>query len=82
MRALLVVSVATACAHGQVVPGRPAADFVRDTHAMLEAFDRGDAAAVAAVTTPNFVRFEGGKVQERAAELARLKPQPPQFTRT
>jgi len=82
MRALLVVAVATACAHGQVVPGRPAADFVRDTHAMLEAFDRGDAAAVAAVTTPNFVRFEGGKVQERAAELARLKPQPPQFTRT
>jgi SAM-dependent methyltransferase len=49
---------------------------------MLDAFDRGDAAAVAAITTPSFVRFEVGKVHERAAELARLRPRTPDFTRT
>lgn len=81
MRAVPVVLAAAACAHVQVVPARPAADFVRDTHAMLDAFDRGDAAAVAAITAPSFVRFEGGKVHERAAELARLKPRPPEITR-
>src|SRR5262249_37744455 len=81
MRAVPVVLVAAACAHAPVVPPRPAADFLRETHAMLDAFDRGDAARVAAITAPNFVRFEAGKVHERAAELARLRPQPPQITR-
>jgi len=81
MRAASVVLVAAACAHAQVVPPRPAADFLRDTHEMLDAFDRGDAARVAAITAPNFVRFEAGTVHERAAELARLKPRPPQITR-
>ena len=81
MRAIPVALVAAACAHAQVVPPRPAADFLRDTHAMLDAFDHGDAAAVAAITAPSFVRFEGGMVRERAAELARLKPHAPAFTR-
>jgi SAM-dependent methyltransferase len=81
MRAVPVVLVAAACAHAQVVAPRPAADFVRDTHGMLDAFDRGDAAAVAAITAPNFVRFEAGKIHERAAELARLKPRRPSLTR-
>jgi hypothetical protein len=80
--ALAIVLAAAACAHAQVAAPRPAADFVRDTHAMLEAFDRGDAAAVAAITAPSFVRFEGGKVHERAAELARLKARPPDIART
>lgn len=81
MRAVPVVLAAAACAHAQVVSPRPAADFVRDTHAMLDAFDRGDAAAVAAITAPNFVRFEAGKVHERAAELARLRPRAAPITR-
>jgi SAM-dependent methyltransferase len=80
--AIAIALAAAACAHAQLVEPRPAADFVRDTHAMLEAFDRGDAAAVAAITAPSFVRFEAGKVHERAAELARLKPRPPDIART
>ena len=80
MRAVL--PLLAACTHAEPVAPRPVTDFVRDTHALLEAFDRGDVSAVAAATAPTFVRFESGKVHDRASELARLKAHPPEMTRT
>jgi hypothetical protein len=81
MRVLLVMAVA-ACVHGPLAGPHPSAAVVHDSHALLEAADRGDATAFAAATAPTFVRFDSGSVHERAAELARLKPRPPEVTRS
>jgi len=82
MRSLLVLAAA-ACAHPPPV-GSPAVqvDLVRATHAVLEAFDRGDLPAFRAATATDFVRLDGGRFHERAAELARMKPRPPELSRT
>lgn len=83
MRAAIAAIVfAAACYAPPPVSSRPATDFIRDTHAMLDAFDRGDRAAVAAITAPDFVRFEAGTIHERAAELARLEPKLVELART
>ena len=81
MRILPVLTLA-ACVHGQVASPRPSAAVVHDTHALLEALDRGDAAAFGAATAPNFVRFDSGKLHDRASELASLKARPPEVTRS
>lgn len=75
---LLVV----ACAPVRSTAPRPPADFIRDTHAVLEAVDRGNAAAFAAATVPTFVRFEGGGLVDRAALLGRMSAHPPEVSRT
>ena len=80
--AALAIVLAAACTHAPVAAPRAAPDLVRATHAVLEAYDRGDAAAFASATAPTFVRFEGGKVHDRAADLHALKPHPPPMTRT
>ena len=46
-------------------------DVAARSHAVLAAYDRGDAAAVGAVLAPGFVHFEGGAPHDRAAMLAR-----------
>lgn len=82
MRFLLVMA-AVACTHPPPVAS-PAAnvDLVRATHEVLEAFDRGDLPAFRAATAADFVRLDGGRFHDRADELARMKPRPPQVTRT
>lgn len=46
-------------------------DVAAQSHAVLAAYDRGDATAVGAVLAPGFVHFEGGSPHDRAALLAR-----------
>ena len=82
MRALLIVIVA-ACSHALPVKAPAASDvIIRQTHTVLDAFDRGDVATARALTAPSFVRFEAGQIHERDAELARLKPRPLDQART
>jgi ubiquinone/menaquinone biosynthesis C-methylase UbiE len=64
MRHLLAVLAVTGC-HAAAAPMAPApaplsrAEVIARSHAILEAFDRGDTARVAATLSPDYVRFEG-----------------------
>ena len=78
------VAVLAACAHGPPQQGAATTEpaISAQTHALLDAFDRGDATAFTAMTTPSFVRFEGEKVTTRADMLKRMGPKPPTMTRS
>lgn len=79
--ALVVAAAACTRATPPAIPHSSGIDLVRATHEVLDAFDRGDLAAFRAATATDFVRLDGGKFHDRAAELARMKPHPPQVTR-
>jgi SAM-dependent methyltransferase len=68
-----------ACAHAPAIPPQPAA--ITDlSHSTIEAFDRGDATALAAALDPSFVRFEGGEPTVRdnvLDKLAKRRPNAP-----
>lgn len=81
MRVFSVLALA-ACAHGQPATPRSSQSLANATHALLDAYDRGDAPAFRAATEPSFVRFDSGKLHDRASELANLKPRPPELIRT
>lgn len=80
MRRFLLIALA-GCIHGSVATPRTPAAVASDTHALLEAYDRGDATGFGAATVPTFVHFEG-HVHDRASELAEMKPHPPYVART
>lgn len=63
-------------------PSPSAADVTRWSHDALEAFDRGDAAALGAVLSAGFLQFEGSSTLTRDDELALIakrKPGSPQI---
>ena len=61
MRMLWLAVVAiSACAHARPRSVATAPDITQRSHAVLEAFDRGDVAALRAAVAPTFVHFEGG----------------------
>jgi len=84
MRIVLIIAAAAACSHATppVVAPAMTVDLVHATHDVLDALDRGDLAAFRAATATDFVRLDHGRFHERAAELARMKPHPPELTRT
>jgi SAM-dependent methyltransferase len=53
------------------------AEIAARSHAVLEAFDRGDLAAFAPALAPGFLHFEGGSPSTREAELAALAKRKP-----
>lgn len=63
------------------VPATPAApteaDVMRWSHDAIDAFDRGDAAALGAVLSAGFLHFEGGSTDTRDEELAMLARRKP-----
>jgi hypothetical protein len=78
MRTALAATVValTNCRPAPAVAPRPApapsaAEVIAKSHAILEAFDRGDIDAIRPVLAPSYVRFEGSIV-DRAAELEAL----------
>ncbi|HEY3747124.1 MAG TPA: hypothetical protein VGL17_12820, partial [Gemmatimonadaceae bacterium] len=79
MRCLVVIALA-GCAHSAVATPRTPESISSDTHALLEAYDRGDATGFGAATAATFVHFEG-HVHDRASELAEMKPHPPYVAR-
>jgi len=60
MRPLLLCALA-ACAHAQARGTVKPDDLTQRSHAVLDAVDRGDVAAVRAAMAPTFVHFEGSK---------------------
>lgn len=78
MRAVVPVLMA-ACAHAPAIPPQPAT--ITDlSHSTIEAFDRGDATALAAALDTSFVRFEGGEpaVRDKVLDkLAKRRPDAP-----
>ena len=77
MRGILIVAIASGCATG--APG--ATTLVANSHAVLDAFDRGDLAAVRPILGRGFVHYET-EIRDRDNELARLakrKPGPSQL---
>ncbi|MEZ4261472.1 MAG: methyltransferase domain-containing protein [Polyangiaceae bacterium] len=87
MRRLAFALLLSACAHGQVAspehePRRatapPTESEVRTwSHAILEAHDRGDVAALAEGLAASFVHFEGGTPSDRQTELGRVAKRKP-----
>ncbi len=80
----LVTVVIAGCAHAPVAAPTPAAPTeatIRDkSHAVLDAFDRGDIAAVREALASSYVHFEGATPRTRGAELeqmAKRKPDAP-----
>ncbi|HEY0190125.1 MAG TPA: methyltransferase domain-containing protein [Kofleriaceae bacterium] len=76
-----------ACARGvaPVAPAPTVADIAARSHALLDAFGRNDAAALAASLAPGFVRFENERLVERAellGEVAAARSHHPDTTRT
>jgi SAM-dependent methyltransferase len=47
-------------------------DVTARSHAVINAYDHGDAAVVGAALAPGFVHFEGGRPRDRDAMLARM----------
>lgn len=90
MRTALAATVValTGCRPGPAVAPRPApapsaAEVIAKSHAILEAFDRGDVDAIRPVLAASYVRFEGSIV-DRAAELeslAKRKPDAPHIAK-
>jgi SAM-dependent methyltransferase len=81
MRAVLVAVAIAACRPAPVQEPRPPIDVVARSHAILEAFDHGDAAAIRPVLAASYVHFEG-HVVDRAGELdalAKRTPDSPQI---
>lgn len=60
-------------------PAPSAADVIARSHAILEAFDRGDIDAIRPVLAPTYVRFEGSIVDrdDELSSLAKRKPDTP-----
>jgi SAM-dependent methyltransferase len=89
MRIALTIAIAgAACAHAPPRTEPPAppseASIVERSHALLDAYYRGDLETLRAQLAPGFVRFESEKVSPRDKELERLankKPQGAPFTR-
>jgi SAM-dependent methyltransferase len=75
MRAVVPVLVA-ACAHAPAIPPQPQA-ITELSHTTIEAFDRGDTAALAPRLDVSFVRFEGGEPAERDKVLDKLAKRRP-----
>jgi SAM-dependent methyltransferase len=69
----------------QATPATPSeADVTRWSHDAIEAFDRGDAAALGAALSAGFLQFEGSSPMTRDDELAMIakrKPGSPQIAR-
>ena len=77
MRAILISAIATGCATG----APPATTLVANSHAVLDAFDRGELATVRPILGRSFVHYET-EIRDRDHELARLakrKPGPAQI---
>jgi hypothetical protein len=74
---VLAIPLWAACAHG---PPTTETEITAQTHRLFDAAYRGDATTFAAMTTPNFVRFENEKVSTRAEALKRMTPKPPSLT--
>jgi SAM-dependent methyltransferase len=58
------------------VPGAPSItkeEVITQSHAMLDAYDRGDVAAVEPLLSERLLHFEGGKPSTRTEELDQLK---------
>lgn len=53
------------------------AEIVKLSHDLLDAFDRGDVAALEAGYAPEFLHFEGGKPSGRAEELEMVRKRKP-----
>jgi SAM-dependent methyltransferase len=72
MKAVLAVLIG--CAHSPPqVPAAPSNAQITDkSHAVLDAFDRGDATTWSAMTSTEFVRFEGDEPVEKAKDLERM----------
>jgi SAM-dependent methyltransferase len=67
------------------VPPPTEAAIIENSHAVLDAFDRGDLAWLRDRYAPGFVRFEGQKISPLAQELERLAkrgPHAPSMTRS
>jgi SAM-dependent methyltransferase len=85
MRSAAAVIVLGACAHAP--PAAPAAppDVTQLSHAIIDAFDRGEAAVVEPQLSSGFVHAEGiSTVRDRATDLAKLRertPGPSQITK-
>lgn len=86
MRTAVAVTVAAlaGCRAAPPVSPRPApaptaAEVIARSHAILEAFDRGDVDAIRPVLAPSYVRFEGSIVDRDAelGSLAKRKPDTP-----
>jgi len=81
----LAAVVLVGCAHARPAPTPPAeADIIARSHAVLEAFDRGDATTLRDVLAPNFVRFDTQRISPRDKVLERVAkkpPRPPDMTR-
>lgn len=74
---------ARATAPAASAPSRPSsAEVIAKSRALLEAYDRGDAEALAAALAPGFAHVEGGRITSGEVMLARVrgrKPGPPMF---
>jgi SAM-dependent methyltransferase len=81
-------SVLVACAHAAAPPAAAPVDdatIQQRTHAVLDAYDRGDHAALDRALAPSFVKFENQHRTERAKLLenpAGKPPHPPIMTRS
>jgi SAM-dependent methyltransferase len=61
-----------------VKPAAPTeAEITKRSHELLEAFDRGDHAALSVALAPGFVHFEGGAPQDREALLGMVAKRKP-----
>ncbi|HEU4734050.1 MAG TPA: methyltransferase domain-containing protein [Kofleriaceae bacterium] len=72
----------SACAHTPVAPATPAeppptqAMIEGLSHELLDAYDRGDGAALERLFAPGFVRFEYEHIRDRGTILERLRGKP------
>jgi SAM-dependent methyltransferase len=72
VRGIIACVLLAACAHPAPPP-----DIQAASHALLEAWDHGDHAAVERALAPGFVHVENSSTLDRAAQLERLgKPHP------
>jgi len=81
MRTLAVLAVLAGCKPAPPLPPRAApaptsAEIVARSHAILEAFDRGDVAAIQPALAASYVHFEG-RVVDRKGELEKLAKRSP-----
>jgi SAM-dependent methyltransferase len=78
-------SQARSTAPAVAVPAAPSeAEILERSHAVLEAYDRGDVATLREVLAPSFVKFENQHVTDRDELLKGLSgpPHPPRTTRS
>jgi SAM-dependent methyltransferase len=74
----LAAVVLVGCAHARPAPTPlTEAEVIARSHAVLDAFDRGDAAALRDALASGFIRFDSGKLTTRDKVLERVSAQPP-----